>query len=89
MQVRKLIASDQAALERFNSSLLESYVEVIWHQVYLPLRLPQTHAMHCAVICSFTEMQCICSLVSDKSHQGNSAGNQARLETLSVRQMLI
>ena len=28
-QVRMLIASDQAALERFNSSLAESYVEVI------------------------------------------------------------
>lgn len=28
MQVRKLIAADAAALERFNSCLLESYVEV-------------------------------------------------------------
>ena len=58
VQVRMLIASDQAALERFNSSLAESYVEVIT-QFSGPLhcssdmRSIPSHGMHEIVIGMF------------------------------------
>ena len=45
MQVRKLIASDAAALARFNSCLLESYVEVRHAQHLCCQNLPQPDSM--------------------------------------------
>ena len=48
VQVRMLIASELPALHRFNSSLLESYVEV--SQEYLPLHPGPQHVVHISVL---------------------------------------